>query len=278
MHKLDDFKVYFSFGFAAIIVPVAYILRDLLQSQGIIQPIGLAVFSVITTILFVFGLTIARWFAGILIQKRRVRKWILGAAYVEGYWLLKTDAQGKTSSALDTIGIVFMSYKNDCREFKIETTRYDENRRYVTQSEVGYIRTTGSTIRYLNFFNLTYPDPNGVNGFSSGRFSYGDHFASCPQYFDAVIAIQDGDYSGAQYAERIQDDIVEKYHKEHGSDWMKTYILERSDSDFYDEVEELSETSEAGKTAARSEKSGVVDVPVSNGATKKNSPVTSSKY
>jgi hypothetical protein len=48
-------------------------------------------------------------------------------------------------------------------------------------------------------------------------------------------------------------------------------------SDFYDEVEELSDTSEAGKSAARSEKSGVGDVPVSNGATKKDSPVTSSK-
>lgn len=273
MHKLDDFKVYFSFGFAAIIVPVAYILRDLLQSQGIIQPIGMAVFSVVTTILFVFGLTIARWFAGKLVQKRWMRKWILGVAYVEGYWLLKTDAQGKITSTLDTTGIVFMSYKNDCREFKIETTRYDGNRRYVTQSEVGYIRTTGSTIRYLNFFNLTYPDPNGVNGFSSGRFSYGDHFASCPQYFDAVIAIQDGDYSGAQYAERIQDDIVEKYYKKHGSDWMKTYILERSDPDFFAEVEE---SIEAHHKSEKAKKSRVVTAPVSNGATKKNSPVTSS--
>jgi len=119
-----------------------------------------------------------------------------------------------------------MSYKVGVREFKIETVRYDGNRRYVTQSEVGYVRTTGSTIRYLNFFKTVYPDPDGPSGFASGKFSYGDHFAKVPQFFEAVIAVQDGTFIGGQHAHRISDAKVEEYYKKYGKEWQKHFLDE----------------------------------------------------
>lgn len=230
MHKLDDFRVFFSFGVASFLVPLAYIMRAFLEipiPEGASAVNREIFFSIGITILFVFGLSISRWIATQLIKSRAIRKFILGSAYTEGYWYLKTEIVTGGDYPLQRSGIAYMSYKLDSREFKIETIRYVGERKYVTQSEVGYVRTTGSTLRYLNFFKMTYPDPDGASGFASGRFSYGDHFAKTPQFFDAVIAVQDGAFIGGQYAERISDAIVEKYHKEHGSKWQKVFIEEQ---------------------------------------------------
>lgn len=221
MHKLDDFKSFFSFGIASIIVPLSYILRaqidndDAVGGSSAIEFVleNETLFSIGIAILFVFGLSVSRWGADQLIKRRKIRNWILGSVNLEGYWHLITEPYNGENSENDlaTAGIAYMSYKVGVREFKIETVRYDGNRRYVTQSEVGYVRTTGSTIRYLNFFKTVYPDPDGPSGFASGKFSYGDHFAKVPQFFEAVIAVQDGTFIGGQHAHRISDAKVEEY-------------------------------------------------------------------
>lgn len=244
MHRLDDFKSFFSFGIASLLVPLAYILRAVLENDTPLDPgqtpgavdlvLGNEVlFSIGIAILFVFGLSISKWGANQLVKNKRIRNWILGSVNVEGYWHLQTEPHGDGGErgALSQSGVAYMSYKLAAREFKIETIRYDGDRKYVTQSEVGYVRTTGSTIRYLNFFKTVHPDPDGPSGFASGRFSYGDHFAKQPQFFEAVIAVQDGTFIGGQYAHRIPDDDVERYYKQHGTEWQKFFLRDKAASD-----------------------------------------------
>ena len=38
MHRLDDFKSFFSFGIASLIVPLAYILRATLEKENTLDP------------------------------------------------------------------------------------------------------------------------------------------------------------------------------------------------------------------------------------------------
>lgn len=264
MHRLDDFKSFFSFGIASLLVPLAYILRAVLENDTPLDPdqtpgavdlvLGNEVlFSIGIAILFVFGLSISKWGANQLVKNKRIRNWILGSVNIEGYWHLRTEPQHGDEDRFLRSGIAYMSYKLDSREFKIETIRYVEDRKYVTQSEVGYVRTTGSTIRYLNFFKTTYPDPDGPSGFASGRFSYGDHFATQPQFFEAIIAVQDGTFIGGQYAQRIPDDEVEKYYKQHGNDWQKRFLHDKESAD--EEILNVEEKAAKATISARSKES-----------------------
>jgi len=68
MHKLDDFKSFFSFGIASIIVPLSYILRaqidndDAVGGSSAIEVVleNETLFSIGIAILFVFGLSVSR--------------------------------------------------------------------------------------------------------------------------------------------------------------------------------------------------------------------------
>lgn len=256
MHKIDDFKSLFSFGIASILVPMAYIIRSFIfdSKPNVLhkyETLNYVVrnellFSIAITIIFIFGISISKYAASKIVKNRLIRDLILGSSSVEGYWYLKTFAKNG-DSPLSRDGIAYMSYKLDSREFKIETTRYDGLRKYITQSEVGYIRTSGSTIRYLNFFKNTYPDPDGPSGFASGQFSFGSHFFKKPQSFEAIIAIQDGSFIGRQSAERIPLKKIKNYYKKHGANWMLA-ILEEKNCDnwnFKDSTPILTPSSEA---------------------------------
>ncbi|MEM0976167.1 MAG: hypothetical protein AAGJ34_01400 [Pseudomonadota bacterium] len=160
-----------------------------------------------------------------------MRAIILGRHNVEGYWHTRTEKHSKNKGPVSIAGIAFMAYQIDTGEFKVETTRYDGDRKFITQSEIAYVRTTGSTIRYLNFFRLTYPDPEGPNGYASGKFSYGDHFAGHPMFFEAVLSIDGGNLIVPQFAERIPERVVSRYQKKHGEDWKKRYLTEHSETE-----------------------------------------------
>ncbi len=143
------------FFIASVLVPIAYGLKQSAEKvflKG--NEIDQGATFLIVTIIFVAGATIARFLAQWLLTIPRFRSFLLGRADVEGFWLLKTVTHNGKSEALERLGISRMQYMLHCHEFKVETTRYDGDQVYVTQSEVAHIRGVGSTVRYLNFFHV----------------------------------------------------------------------------------------------------------------------------
>lgn len=230
MHKLEEFRTGFMFFVASVLVPIAYGFklsaeRAFLDGNEITQGVAF----LIVTIIFVAGATIARFSASWLLKIKWLRSFLLGRSDVEGFWLLKTVSKEGNSEALNRLGICRMQYMLDCHEFKVETTRFDGEQAYVTQSEVALIRGAGSTVRYLNFFHVDHPLFDGKSGFAYGKFSLGS--GNKPVRFQDTIAVQENSFIATQYAERIGSDAISKIKKENpGMDWMKVYLDQQAGS------------------------------------------------
>lgn len=179
----------------------------------------------IALFVFAFGSKFAEFLVRVLLKSSRVRKLIAGNTHIEGYWLLRTDNPNGAESSLTQPAIACMQYDPSTNDMKVETIRYThDGQKYLTISTMAHVRSNGLTIQYLNCFRLTYPGPEDRIGLSFGKFSHEGE--GVPVSLEAHIAVAGEGASRRQIAERLDEDIVRKYKREHGREWTRQLLAD----------------------------------------------------
>ena len=168
--------------------------------------------------------------ADLAFKFKTVRKYILGPDFIEGYWFVKTyPLESKKSSPISKDGIAYMHY-TPSGEFSVETTRIlDGGQVVTTKSEVGHVRVTGGTMRYLNFFDLAAQEDGEKKGFSAGFFERDPSVSHCPQVFNSKIAIEGETQRLTRRGTKLSDEIVQVYIAKYRLQW-KEYFLKNYDA------------------------------------------------
>lgn len=229
MQKLNRFQTWFMLITAVIIMTISNEVSFEGNNPEDNNPQGMAIFQILLPIvLSLTGAAIAEKLSQYLFKYMWVRKTIMGSKFVEGHWILKTtphkDEQDNSSPLLYP-AVAHMSYDHTSQEFRVETTRIShDGKRFTTLSEVAHVRTTGPTIRYLNFFKLSGPHYDPRYGFSSGKFIQKHQYAKMPINFDADISVQEEGNMRRQFGRRISDREAGKFYKKFGHDWVEEYL------------------------------------------------------
>lgn len=228
MQKLQTVKLLFTVFFTSGFVIAGYEMRAAgLSFWGLPQ-------YLIAGLTLVLGGSLAAVVSHALLSLRRVRRYMMGSAYIEGYWYLVTSHQA--GSPLDPDGILFIRHEPVSGETQVVTTRLDTTgAEYASLSEIAHVRTSGSEIRYLNYFSLACPGMQAATGLSSGRFITSDDLLPYPNRLEAQINLSGEGTVRRQSADRICDRRVAQLKQLHGKKWLtvalskgKSYLFEES--------------------------------------------------
>lgn len=224
MHRLNKFQTWL------MVAVVVIILSYGMDSLRNIDVTGDQYLDKFLLVLFSFlAASLAGNFATILFRFSYIRSVIMGSKYVEGHWLILTapSKSDKETSPLLKPGILYLSYDRSCQEIRVQTTRLGDNGNiYTTQSEVAHIRVSGPKIRYLNYFKLSGSTYESQNGFSAGEFATIHGFLQRPITFEADISTQNENVTRRQFGMKISSNVVRKYYKQFGTNWIKYLLYE----------------------------------------------------
>lgn len=183
--------------------------------------------TIVGGLAFLISRSIASWF----IEFRAVRRFFLGKKYVEGHWLIITRPPEDLSLVpLLQPGVLFLSFQTHLAEFVVRTTRLTEDgEEFITPSEVVNVRTAGQSTKYLNFFEFRNPNGPKLYGYASGLFSDQSSKNKFHSQLEAETWLQTEQQVLKQYARRIPDKVVDKYHLRHGDNWVRAFLLDCQD-------------------------------------------------
>ena len=241
MEKIQQWRDGISWFIAAISVAISYELRN----NGIVQlpQIGIsflddALPAIIATIILLVSLSTARFITKWAISQERIRAYILGENFVEGFWYLQTDPHEEiisnefTNSPLSPDGVLWLRYEPSWGQFSVTTTRINEKGLpYQIPSKLINMRIEGQLLLYVNYFIVNNIGSHSTEGVSKGCFVKKGDFSKTKDRLDAYI-FTEGENTRHQWAERIDSKEIMKCKtdaiKDGSNNWMQTFLTTKS--------------------------------------------------
>ena len=219
MDRIYQTRLWVTAGLAALFVGLSYELKSLLPSLSPLPSIFLALIA------FLFGSGLAQFVVKLFLSSKKIRKLLLGSAWIEGYWFIETKNVETEENPLKYPGILYLDYKVSKGMLKAVTTRFDStNSEYTVVSQVAHSRTDDDFVQYLNYFKLTKAGQGEKNGIAYGEFVTNSDFSSCPTKMLGRISLEGEGEIKEQTARRIPDAKAKELFNKYGDNWMKEVL------------------------------------------------------
>ncbi|TCW38333.1 hypothetical protein [Marichromatium gracile] len=219
MDRIYQTRLWVTAALAAFFVGLSYELKSFAPSLSAFPSIFLA------AIAFLFGSGLAQFVVKVLIDSKRVRRFLLGSAWIEGYWFVETKKVDGEGNPLKYPGILYLDYKASKGMLKAVTTRFDaDDKEYTVVSQVAHARTDDDFIQYLNYFKLTSAGQGERHGLAFGEFVNNSDFTSFPTKMLGKISLEGEDQIKEQTARRISDKKARELYEQYGDNWMKEVL------------------------------------------------------
>ena len=173
------------------------------------------------------GFCLAWFIAGLiarcLTMMPAVRRWHLGAAWIEGFWHIKTFEFG--SDEAEATGLVEMQFRGYPLRLQVQITK-------LRSAETPHPTTSSSEAALLSK-NLKYWNKwcyimggETLTGYASGVFYKKPSTARYPNVYQGVLIFTDGRPQKMQRAEKISPSRIDEFRKEHGELWRDAMLLD----------------------------------------------------
>ncbi len=196
MNQIQRWRDNISWLVATITVALSYELRRVgLVDLPIIENKFAETFLpfVAATVILLGSLIVARVVTKWAVSSPKVRAWIMGTNFVEGYWYLKTmQVDSSDTSPLAPDGVLWLRYDPNENQYAVTTTRLKPNgERYEVPSKLIHMRRDGQLLLYVNYFVISDGGSHAKEGVSKGFFSVKGEASKAKDRFDAYVFSED---------------------------------------------------------------------------------------
>ena len=142
MDRIFFVRLWVTTSLAAFFVSFSYEFKSLIPCLSVFPSFLLAIIA------FILGTTLSNILVNRLIKSRKIRRFLLGNSWIEGYWFIETKGVEEKDHPLKNPGILFLEYKVVKGSLKAITTRYNHCETEDTVvSHVAYARTDDDYIQ-----------------------------------------------------------------------------------------------------------------------------------
>ena len=239
MTKISKIKYGVSILLASLLVALSYELKKMNISVFGIPSFLLAVIS------FIAGVGLAQLITRIILENWKVRRWLMGPLWIEGYWLVQTEENNDTDSPVAHPAILFLEYNVGSDQLKAVVTRYNNKKISIGSSDLAFLREDANNIQYLNYFTISYDDTNGRYGMAVSEFNKNNNYSKYSNVLSGRITLEGDGLVRRQTGQRLDQEVVDNLVNKYGEEqWMRELLLSKD----IDEIVSISKEPESKNT------------------------------